>query len=294
MAQHKIIPVVLGSLLVMACGTRRLVAADETGESSGTEEQEEDEPGDPAPDPAPDPDSDPDPFPNTFVPEDDTCGTGGGCDSFAQDCPTGEKCVAYASTGERRDANKCAPVLGELPAGEACSYANPVEATDNCDEDSACWDLHEADGEWAGVCRSHCTGSADDPACPAPGDGCLITGEGSVSLCVSRCDPLLQPCAEGSACVWSGDDFLCTATADPKPLAEPCGFINDCDPGLFCLDAELLEGCAGHACCTPYCAVELGDEGCAALPGASCVPFFEPEQAPPGLDLLGVCVLESP
>ena len=52
---------------------------------------------------------------------------------------------------------------------------------------------------------------------------------------------------------------------------------------------ELVPECAGPACCAPYCDLELGDEPCAALPGTICLPLFEPGQAPPGLEQVGLC-----
>ena len=69
------------------------------------------------------------------------------CDSFEQDCPEGEKCVPYGSTGGNWDANKCVPVMGDQEPGEPCWWGGVVEATDNCDETSACWDVWDVDGE---------------------------------------------------------------------------------------------------------------------------------------------------
>src|SRR5690606_441875 len=40
-------------------------------------------------------------------------GSNSECDPFEQDCPEGEKCVAYASTGGNWDANKCVPINGD-------------------------------------------------------------------------------------------------------------------------------------------------------------------------------------
>ena len=35
------------------------------------------------------------------------------CDPYAQDCPEGEKCVPYASTGSDWNANKCVAIMGD-------------------------------------------------------------------------------------------------------------------------------------------------------------------------------------
>ena len=70
------------------------------------------------------------------------------CDSFLQDCPAGEKCVPYASSGGTWDHNKCVPVTGDLGEGEACVSEGPVFATDDCDAATTCWDMREIDGAW--------------------------------------------------------------------------------------------------------------------------------------------------
>src|SRR5262245_45731356 len=48
------------------------------------------------------------------------------CDPFAQDCPEGEKCVAYGSTGGELDANKCVPITGSGMPGDPCIYGGNV------------------------------------------------------------------------------------------------------------------------------------------------------------------------
>jgi hypothetical protein len=96
------------------------------------------------------------------------------CDPFAQDCPEGEKCVPYASTGETFNANKCVPVTGTAEPGDACTHDGDVVATDDCDAQSVCWN---------GTCAPFCDGTADDPVC-SEGSWCLIGYEGSVNLCL--------------------------------------------------------------------------------------------------------------
>ncbi len=115
-----------------------------------------------------------------FVPDEDFGGVSE-CDPFAQDCPEGEKCVAYASTGGQLDANKCVPVTGDGMPGEACTYSSPVEATDDCNSISYCWDVVET----VGACAQFCGGTADAPVCP-DGTECLIAFDGSLNLCVDN------------------------------------------------------------------------------------------------------------
>lgn len=220
-----------------------------------------------------------------FVP--DTNPTDLSCDPWAQDCPEGEKCVPYVSSdGGLWDAHKCVPVMGEQAPGESCESAGPVEATDDCDITSFCWNV---DNEGVGgECVRFCSGTPDAPICPSASQ-CLIDGNGVFNLCIGICDPLIQDCGAGQACYWDGGSFSCAPTTQDIPAGQPCGFVNDCALGLICVGASAVPDCAGANCCTAYCDLEQGDAGCAALPGTSCVPFFEEGQEPPSNPTLGVC-----
>ncbi len=212
------------------------------------------------------------------------------CDPFAQDCPTGEKCVPYGSTGGNWDANKCVPVLGEGVVGDPCSWDGSVVATDSCDENSHCWDAMDIDGELVGVCTEFCGGSADDPVCSS-GTSCLITNDGSITLCVETCDPLLQGCEDGLGCFWAGGDFQCVFESGTEiATGEPCGFVNDCLPGHYCAPAELMPDCQGSRCCSSICDLTEGDCG---QVGTECVPFFEEGTAPPEYIDVGVCIVPA-
>jgi hypothetical protein len=210
------------------------------------------------------------------------------CDPFLQDCPDGEKCVPYSSTGTNWDADKCVPVTGSGTEGDTCIYSNTTEATDDCDANTHCWDVMDVDGMNVGVCTSFCGGTADDPICP-PDTSCLIANDGSINLCIATCDPLLQDCNAGLACFWANNGFNCIFTTQDIPLGEPCGFINDCAVGLGCLTADVLPNCNGSACCGSWCSVS---EGAACMaPGTECTAFFEEGMAPPGYEDVGVCIL---
>jgi hypothetical protein len=209
----------------------------------------------------------------------------GGCDPYSQDCPEGEKCVPYASSGGTWDANKCVPVLGDGALGETCTYDGAVEATDDCDASSYCW---KVDGEGVGTCHAFCMGSPDAPVCP-PDSRCLLSGSGIPNLCYPACDPLTQDCGPGLACYWVASYFTCAFTTQDIPTGEPCGFINDCAPGNICESAEVMPDCEGVACCAAYCNINLDDAQCDAVPGTVCVPFFK-ESAPEAYEHLGVCV----
>jgi hypothetical protein len=211
------------------------------------------------------------------------------CDPFAQDCPDGEKCVPWGSTGGHWDAVKCVPVLGDQKPGEPCHYAGTVEATDDCDATSHCWDL---DGEGNGICAPFCLGTPDEPYCPdLPGCNdyhCLTSGSGWINLCVTTCDPLAQDCGEGLGCFWASG-FQCVFTTEDLPIGAECGFINDCAAGLSCVSAEQVPGCAGDSCCTAFCDVGAVVDPCPQLlPGTSCVLFQD--LADPECTDVGMCL----
>lgn len=220
---------------------------------------------------------------NIFVPETDIAGASS-CDPWAQDCPEGEKCVAYNSAGDTWDANKCVPLEGMGQTGDECTYGGSVAGTDDCDVGFMCYYTNE---EAVGICVPLCTGTPDDPLCP-DGFNCSISNEGSLLLCLYSCDPLLQDCEqEGSGCFWDGSLFNCDPAGD-IPTNEPCGYINDCLPGHVCSGAESLPGCNGSACCAAFC--ELDNPQC-AIADTECISFFDEGSAPPDLVNVGVCVL---
>jgi hypothetical protein len=211
------------------------------------------------------------------------------CDPYAQDCPEGEKCVPYGSTGGNWDDNKCVAVTGDQAPGEPCTYGGVVEATDDCDETSHCWNVHDVDGQFIGTCMAFCMGTENTPECP-PNSQCLYSH--IVNLCIPTCDPLAQGCGEGQACFWTNDQFSCVFTTQDIPAGQPCDFINDCAAGLGCFTAEVLPNCDASSCCSAFCDLNLGDGPCeASLPDTICVPFFEQGTAPPGYDDVGVCIL---
>jgi hypothetical protein len=278
------------SLVIVACGPPALgsgATADETSSSDDNSELTDSgmtstEPSDT--ESTTDPTTDPHPFlpPDDFLPS---------CDPWLQDCPEGEKCVPYSSSGGQSwDANKCVPILGDQAPGEPCTYSGVVEATDDCDASGACINAIETEGELIGTCWPFCTGTPDVPGCPE-GSSCKLSGSGTLTFCVPLCNPLVQDCPPGLACYWVGFEFNCVFTTQDIPAGEPCGFINDCAPGLICIDVASLPNCAGAACCTEFCSLSLGGPQCDLVPGTSCVSLFEEGAELPGYEDVGVCVL---
>ena len=221
-----------------------------------------------------------------FVPMPEAC-LSPNCDTWNQDCPTGEKCVPYGSTGENWDATKCVIVEGDGAPGDPCTYGGTSEATDNCDEESYCWDVELVEDTLTGVCRAFCQGTPDNWMCDE-GQTCLIANNGDVTLCIAACDPLLQDCAPGQGCSWTGSDFACVFTSPGPELGEPCGFINDCPPSTMCLGADATPNCMGSACCVEFCDVTAPDP--CPDPQLECLAYYTELEAPVGLEDVGVCV----
>ena len=128
--------------------------------------------------------------------------------------------------------------MGPMTDGEPCISGGIVEATDDCDASGYCFD---------GTCHSFCTGSFEMPECPE-GQACAVSSSSSLVLCIPRCDPVAQDCAEaGEGCFWSGTEFSCIPVANPPGLSpgETCEFANVCEIGSICLDAALMPNCNG-------------------------------------------------
>jgi hypothetical protein len=204
------------------------------------------------------------------------------CDPWFQDCPDGEKCVPYASTGGNFDANKCVPILGDGQPGEACTYAGVGEATDDCDATSVCSNVELIDGELVGTCTAFCTGTPDQPEC-SDGSSCLIANDGSFTVCLHSCDALEQDCEDGFGCVWGGDDFVCLPAPDEQP--EQACTAGECPAGSVCVLSSLAPTCDDSACCTAFCS--LSEPSCVA-PASECVPFFD-GPPPAGHEDIGIC-----
>jgi len=224
-------------------------------------------------------------------------GNGGGafeCDLQAQDCPEGEKCMPWANDGGGSwNATRCSPI-DENPGqpGDTCTVeGDGVSGVDDCDIAAMCWDV---DGKSnMGVCVGFCEGSEDAPFCSNPDEGCSITNDGVLILCLAICDPLLQDCPEGSACYPEDNGFFCSPDASGAELGaigDPCEYINVCDPGGWCAAAESVPDCvASSGCCAAFC--DITDPASTCPDGTECVAWHTKGTAPPGEEDIGVCIL---
>jgi len=231
----------------------------------------------------------------SFIENPDGGGAMNECDVWTQDCPEGEKCMPWANDGGGSwNATRCSPLNANpgQPGDECEVEGSGVSGLDTCDLASMCWDV---DGETnTGTCVPFCEGSADNPLCSDPDEGCSITNDGVLILCLPTCDPLLQDCAEGQACYPEPAGFICSpdASGEMGIFGDPCEFLNVCDPGFWCANADTVPGCAGAVgCCASYC--DTSDPMPSCEPGTECVTWHEEGTAPPGEEDIGVCIIPA-
>lgn len=211
------------------------------------------------------------------------------CDHFAQDCPEGQKCSAYASDRSGTwDATKCVDVTGMDKPGYACVSEGITSGIDSCIEGAMCWDV---DLNGVGTCVALCSGSDDAPLCDYPGY-CGIAAGGFINLCYGYCNPLLQDCPKADVCYLNTNGFFCAldSSGDAGQTGDPCTSAEECKATLMCADAAFVgAGCAGSTnCCTPFC--DFPDGAC-PNPDQQCVQYLDKMQLPPGnpyLDI-GIC-----
>ncbi len=216
------------------------------------------------------------------------------CDSFAQECPEGQKCAPVITDGGGNwDSARCVPVLGTDGPGDPCTAKSVADGLDSCAEGVLCWGV-DIDGN--GTCVAQCGGDQDMPVCPDNGK-CTSAQEYFLNLCLSTCDPLLQDCAEGAACHPIDDGFMCApdASGEMGKANDPCEFVDGCDAGLICGDAMFVgAGCpqGSMGCCTPFCGFP---DGVCPNPDQECVQWFDPAMLPPGDSWLaiGACGVPS-
>ncbi|HLT39842.1 MAG TPA: hypothetical protein VK034_26350, partial [Enhygromyxa sp.] len=209
------------------------------------------------------------------------------CEPLAQDCYPTHKCVPYSTQPNSPlfDANKCMPIIGDKQWGEPCTLSSFQEAQDECDGQGFCWNLKWMQGQLHGTCVPFCFGTPQNLVCPL-GWGCMFSG--AVALCGHKCDPLLQDCSGEQGCYWNGQNFQCASISNPgMGSQQSCDEVNECLPGLGCVDKALVPGCVGpdDSCCTPWCSLQAPD----CPDSLECVPFFDGE-VPDLLADVGVCL----
>jgi hypothetical protein len=236
-----------------------------------------------------------------FVPPNPDFGGLYECDIWAQDCPSGEKCMPWDRESETWNATRCSPIVDDPGApGESCHVEGLVTSgIDDCELGAMCWHVDPRTNE--GICRGICHGTYEAYYCENPEEYCALGSNWLITLCLPLCDPLVQDCPDGKACYPIQDVLWVCGTdgsEDMGAYGDPCEVINVCAPGLTCVDASAVppglpcEGAAG--CCTEVCDITdpLGDQQCmGAAEGQTCQPWYEEDEAPLVLDHVGVCTL---
>jgi hypothetical protein len=216
------------------------------------------------------------------------------CDVFSQDCPTGDKCAAFANDGNGSwNDTICVSVVPDpAQVGEPCTVeGSPTSGRDDCDFGAMCWGIDEQNH---GTCIPLCTGSPEAPICDDPAKTCLIGNAGVLNLCLDTCDPLAPTCAANEACLANPSDdqtFVCVVDASNESgkQHDPCFFANACDPGLVCVDASPIRQCTDSPnCCQPFCDLTAPDPDAVCGDPLVCVPYF-PDDPPADHADLGVC-----
>jgi len=218
------------------------------------------------------------------------------CDVWAQNCPPGDKCTAWAEGGGGAwNATKCVKVTGDGAPGEPCTVVDSgVSGIDDCAFGAMCWDV---DLNHHGTCIALCTGTIDAPKC-LPGFHCPIFSDGVLNLCFANCDPLLQDCPGDDLCIPDpgGTNFSCVidASGDLGQTNDSCEFANACDKGLNCSNtATASSACerGSTGCCQPFC--KFPNSPC-PNPDQQCLQFFDPMQPiPPGYESVGICAIPT-
>lgn len=209
---------------------------------------------------------------------------GGQCTTWAENCPEGQKCLPEPG---KIGFTRCTPIAASPAAlGEPCETPFGEVFEDECEQGSLCAGVDPVDQ--GPVCVAHCKGDGQQPICPM-GTGCRLTDGDGVAICLPTCDPLGLPCADGTVCIFGQTGFVC-ARDESGPLGNlhtHCGGPDECDAGLTCVASASVPGCENTqgSCCTPYC--DLGAPTCPQ--GKTCVPLFEPGDAPPEWAHVGVC-----
>lgn len=212
-----------------------------------------------------------------------------GTQQLDPECPAGHKCTVEGSLGN----TQCLEIAPD-PKGlyEPCKLMGDwLSGLDDCGLGMLCWNTDE-NGE--GICVGLCDGpESGECVCVDPAATPSWCQECAVGVCLPGCDPVLQDCANPSdGCYPANEGFSCflDASGEAGGVNEPCEFINFCDPGLACIEAQTAsEACDPQAggCCTPFC--EFPGGAC-PNPDQACAPWFPEGNAPAGLEHVGICI----
>ncbi len=234
-----------------------------------------------------------------FVNSDMNAACGESCDIWTPgDCGSGQKCTSVGcEVGTTAwDSNVCRDIQGSKQLGDECEYLGTgIDGNDDCDDGLMCWNQNADTG--LGLCVAFCTGSAAAPNCASP-NICVIANDGVLPICLPQCDPLVQDCDNGDLCVpdFNENGFVCVldASGGMSPYGAPCQYANGCNPGLMCIASDSVpepECATAAGCCSPMC--DLNEPNTCPGSGQECQALYQPGNAPPGFDHMGVCAVPA-
>jgi hypothetical protein len=92
-------------------------------------------------------------------------------------------------------------------------------------------------------------------------------------------------------CTFANDHFTCTpdASGGDGTAGTVCNVVNECNPGLSCIQSVFFDDCAGDACCSPNCDPDAPNTCPNAGAGEECMPWFENQEVDECYANAGVC-----
>lgn len=208
------------------------------------------------------------------------------CSVWDNECPDGEKCVAWSSDGSGVwDSARCSPA-GPAQVGEDCAMQGGLASGhDSCALGTMCWGVDPETNN--GHCTALCYGSEDAPVCDDPTRACVIGNAGSLNVCLTMCDPLTPDCPKDDACYGTDRALICAPPGTPL-VTQPAQLTPAlCPPGSTAVQPELDANCEDDAlCCAPWCDLSMLNS-CAA--GMTCEPWFK-EGMMFGFEDVGACL----
>ena len=160
-----------------------------------------------------------------------------------------------------------------------------------------CWDANPDTG--FGNCIAFCSGSVDAPTCEDNNKLCAVANDGTLPICLDKCDPLAVDCPQGDdLCIPNPGEpgFVCVldASGGMSPYATPCNGPNEddnsCNLGLICIPADAVPETTCQSaigCCSPICDVTAPND-CPGQ-GQTCENFYE--SPVPGYEDVGICTI---
>jgi hypothetical protein len=218
------------------------------------------------------------------------------CDPMLQDCPEDEKCTPVGFVPNAPwHTFRCAPLASDpKEVGATCRvFGAPNAGCDDCVLGAMCLFVYEDDGE--GVCVKLCEYSQGDYGCSEDGKICIMGNSGGLPACLDPCNPLVPGCPPEAGCLYVNgiEDFACAPRWTDLGYGEGCSpELGSCAHGLACVSwDEFPEGvCPSPSmCCTQACDLSAPNQCPHAQDGQVCTPLYEPGQAPPGNENVGLC-----